>query len=168
MTIRVIASSVRIFVIVLSAALFAAVPVPPSGAAQTDPLIGIWKFDAARSTFTPGPAPFRSLTLNFSVAAQGLRNDVQGVDSDGKPITTVFTIVPDGQFYPVTGAPDFDSSAWRRVDANTTEYSRRRNGQVVITGTRVLSANGRLLTFTEKGTHANGQQYSAVAIYNKQ
>jgi hypothetical protein len=108
------------------------------------------------------------LTLNFVATAQGLRNDVQGTDADGKPVTAVFTMIADGQYYPVTGAPDFDSSAWRRVDGSTTEYSRRRNGQVVITGTRVLSANGRMLTFTENGTHANGQQYSAVAIYDKQ
>lgn len=136
--------------------------------AQADPLIGRWMFNAAKSTFTPGPAPWRSATLNYQADGQGLKNTIEGVDSEGKPIRAGFTIVNDGKYYAVTGVPDFDSSAFKRIDAYTVEYTRMKAGKVVFSGKRVLSGDSKILTFTESGVNAKGQQVSSVVIYDKQ
>jgi hypothetical protein len=45
--------------IFVSAASIIALLVPLAGSAQTDPLIGTWKLNLAKSTFNPGP-PLRS------------------------------------------------------------------------------------------------------------
>ena len=57
----------RAAVVVLAA--FAAA-LPQIVIAQSDPLTGTWNFVPARSTFTPGPAPYKSATMTFSNAGE--------------------------------------------------------------------------------------------------
>jgi len=156
----------RVFVIALAAFLFALL-VPQAGAAQSDPLVGTWKLNIAKSTFSPGSAP-RSSTVRYEAIAQGLRATNDIVDAQGKPAQGVFTIIHDGQSHPVTGVPDYDSSAFKRIDANTVEYTRMNTGRVVQTGARVLSPDGRTLTFTARGVNAQGQQINDTYVYDRQ
>jgi hypothetical protein len=155
----------RAIVCVLAACVFAAL-VPDVGAAQSA-LIGTWKLNVAKSTFSPGP-PFRSSTITYEAIGQGLRNTFESVDASGKTLRGTFTVVEDGKYYPVTGVPDFDSSAYKRIDANTLENTRMKAGRVVQSGRRVLSPDGRTLTFTATGVNANGQQINDVAVYERQ
>jgi hypothetical protein len=151
---------------VLAAIIFAAL-VPSDGSAQSNPLVGTWKLNVARSTFNPGPA-WRSLTLNYEATAQGMRNSVEGIDGNGNPIRGTFIIIEDGRPHAVTGIPDFDASTFKRIDAYTVDLSRMKAGRVVGTGTRFLSREGRTLTFVEKGVTASGQQFNNVAVYDRQ
>jgi hypothetical protein len=41
-------------------------------------------------------------------------------------------------------------------------------GRVVQTGRRVLSSDGKTLTFTQKGINASGQQIDDLVVYEKQ
>jgi hypothetical protein len=41
-------------------------------------------------------------------------------------------------------------------------------GNVVQTGTQVVSKDGKELTITTRGTGANGQQINNVAVFDKQ
>jgi hypothetical protein len=59
----------RIAVAILAAFFFGAA-FPQMSYAQTDPLIGTWKLNVAKSTFSPGPAP-RSTTATVTAAGQG-------------------------------------------------------------------------------------------------
>jgi hypothetical protein len=54
------------------------------------------------------------------------------------------------------------------VNDSTTESSRTKDGKVVQTITRILSADGKTLTFTGTGVNANAQQVNYVAVYDKQ
>ena len=136
--------------------------------AQPDPVLGRWVFNPAKSSFTPPPSPFRSATLNYQADGQAMKNTVEGVDSDGKPVRAGFTIIYDGKPYPVTGVPDYDASSFKRTDANTVEFTRFKGGKSVSTGRRVLSRDGKTLTFTESGVNAKGQKYSSTAVYERQ
>jgi hypothetical protein len=74
----------------------------------------------------------------------------------------------DGKPYPTTGSSIYDSTAYTRVDANTVNFTRTKAGNVVQSGTQVVSKDGKELTITTRGTGANGQQINNVAVFDKQ
>ena len=56
----------------------------------------------------------------------------------------------------------------KRTNATTVVRTDKMAGKVVLTITRVMSADGKMLTITSKGTNAQGQAMHNVAIYEKQ
>jgi hypothetical protein len=148
------------------AAVVLLIPFSRTAFAQGDPLIGTWKLNLTKSKFDPGPPP-QSSTMHYEPAGQGFRDTVTGVDAQGKPTTSAFMMIYDGKFYPTTGVIGYDASAFTRVDDHTVTYIRTLAGKVVATGTRALSRDGKTLTFTGRGTTANGRQNNVV-VYDKQ
>jgi hypothetical protein len=73
----------------------------------------------------------------------------------------------DGQPHPTTGATGYDASTYTRVDAHTINYSRTKAGKLVVTGTMVVSQDGKTETTTAKGTDANGREYNDVYVFDK-
>jgi hypothetical protein len=135
--------------------------------AQRDPLIGTWQLNVAKSKYTPGPPP-KSQTLIYVSSGQTLTATTQGLDAQGKPTKVVLTIAYDEKDYPTVGSRDYDVSAYKRIDPFTTEFSRKRAGQIVQIGTRVLSKDGKTLTFTTKGVDVRGTHIENVTVYEKQ
>ena len=64
--------------------------------------------------------------------------------------------------------PDFNESAYKKVSDTTVEFTRLKDGKQVQTGTRVLSADGKTLTFTATGVNAKGEQINNVVVFDKQ
>jgi hypothetical protein len=159
----------RVAVAILTA-FFLVAAFPQMSYAQTDPLIGTWKLNVAKSTYSPGPAP-RSTTATATASSQGTMTVVEGVDATGKPIPRqVYTVIYDGQAHPVTGIPAYDANSTTRVNAYTYDYTRTKAGRVVQTGRVVYSTDGKTATFVTTGENANGngQQISNVAVFEKQ
>ena len=148
-------------------AFFLAAALPQIGFAQSDPVIGTWKLNLAKSKYSPGPLP-KSSTLHYEVTAQGLRDTSEGIDAEGKPTKVVFMVIYDGKPHPTTGSADFDASTYTRVDDYTVNLIRIKAGKVVQTGTRVLSKDGKTETVTTTGVNAKGQQINNVVVYDKQ
>jgi hypothetical protein len=144
-----------------------ATAVPKIGYAQSNLLGATWKLNLAKSKFSPGPAP-RSSTLTYEAVGQGFRGKNEIVDAQGNSRKVVVDIFFDGKSYPVTGAPAFDASSFKIINDSTVEATRTKAGKVIQTMTRVLSADGKTLTFTTTGMNANGQQINDVAVYDKQ
>lgn len=139
---------------------------PSRALAQPDSFLGTWTLNAAKSKFSPGPGP-KAQTSMYEAAGQGVKVTVKGTSADGKPIVLEYTANYDGKDYAVTGSADYDQTSLKRIDANTVEFTRKRAGKVVQTGTNVVSKDGKTRTVTTKGTNAQGQQISTVAIYEK-
>jgi hypothetical protein len=135
-------------------------------AQATDPLVGTWELNVAKSKFGPGRAP-KSETRTYVVSGQDVMATTKGVDSAGKPTAAEFTINYDGKDRPVTGNPDAETLSLKRVDALTTEFTQKRAGKVVITGTRIISRDGKVMTITTKGTDPAGQTINDVAVFDK-
>jgi hypothetical protein len=136
--------------------------------AQTDPHVGMWDLNLEKSTFTPGPPP-RKQTLWYKAEGEGLTALLQGVDAAGRPISpdsSNFVINFDGKDHPTPHA-DYDSSVWRRINANKYVVTRKRAGKVVLTSTNVVSADGRTMTITTNGEDENGRPIHNVRVYNK-
>ena len=159
----------------------------PLATQDADPIIGTWVLNVAKSTFSPGPAPQSdsctyvmeglatkvtskgaSKPMTYMTVRQEIKATSTVVDVEGKTTTREWTIVYDGKERPVTGDPDVDTLALRRIDAFTTEFTQKRAGRVAITGTRVISRDGKVMTITTEGINAKGQRINDVSVFDKQ
>lgn len=153
----------------LTSFCIAATALPGIGIAEDNPLIGTWKLNLEKSKYSPGPAP-RSLTLNFVADGANLTNTAEGINAEGKAIKTVFAHIYDGKPHPTTGVAGdlYDSSTYTRIDANTVNWIRSKDGKTVQTGSNVLSADGKTFTVTTDATGPNGQPIHSVAVFERQ
>lgn len=139
--------------------------------AQSNPMVGSWKLNVAKSKYTPGPAP-KSQTATIEAAGDGIKNVTKGVAGDGSAIDYQYTASSlDGKDYPLTGAGTpggGDTIAVKRIDAYTFESTIKKAGKVVLTSKVVYSKDGKLRTITAKGTDKSGQPMSSVAVHERQ
>ena len=149
--------------VVLVIAAGAALAAPPA----TDPVIGTWKLDLARSTFSPGPAP-RSQTLTYVKTAQGLALTLKTMAASGKETTATVTYTTDGRPYAVSGDPDYDIVSAKQVDPLTMQILFMTAAKTVGTALRTVSKDGKTLTYTQKGTHTSGVAYDYHMIFDRQ
>jgi hypothetical protein len=136
-------------------------------ALAADPVVGTWKLNLAKSTFSPGPAP-KSQTRIYAESAQGMTVTVRTTAADGKESTTNLTFKEDGKSYPASGTPDFDMVSVTRTDAYTVHSTQTKAGATVGNAVRTVSKDGKTLTFAQKGTHAGGGKYDDVSVYDRQ
>jgi hypothetical protein len=135
--------------------------------AQEDPAAGTWKLNPAKSRYSPGPVP-KSNVITIAAVENGLKVSGQGTDGAGKPTTLNYTVTYDGKEKPVTGSPDYDSTSGKRINASTTEQTRKLEGKMVQTQKREVSADGKTMTITTRGKDKDGRTINNVAIYEKQ
>ena len=135
-------------------------------AQATDPVVGTWELNVAKSKFSPGPAP-KSETRTYVVSGQEIKGTAKGVDSEGKAVAVEWTAVDDGKDRPVTGTADLDMLSMKRIDSHTVESTHKRAGKVVATARRTVSKDGKTLTITTKGTNAKGQPINNVQVFEK-
>ena len=154
---------VRRAAIVILAAFAAAYP--QIVAAQSDPLAGKWNFVPQRSTFMPGPARYKSMTMTFSGSGE---MTLEGIDAQGKPVKLTYPVVADGKPHPVTGIDAFDTVSWSRFNDTIATYAYLKRKSNVALGSRSLSADGNVLTFNEKTFDEKGKQTgTAVMVFAK-
>jgi hypothetical protein len=143
----------------------ALVGVSAAANAQTEPVMGTWKLDVAKSTYKPGPAP-KSTTIVVEPAGKGIKVAIDAVQGDGSPLKWGFTSLRDGKTEaPVTGNPMFDTVTTTKESdtAGTNVY--KKGGKVVMT--TKLAIKGNTMTVTSEGTDAKGQAVHNVAVYTK-
>jgi hypothetical protein len=141
---------------------------PQPGFAQSDPFLGTWQLNIAKSKFTPWPPP-RSQTLAFQAEGQNHKVVITGTNADGSPINNMITLVYDGTSHPQPGGGNgFDADADGRVDAHTVIRSRTKAGKLVATQTGTVSPDDKTLTITTTGPDANGRAVNNIAVYDKQ
>ena len=134
--------------------------------AQTDPQVGAWKLDVAKSKYSPGPAPTSGSTT-IEVAGEGVKVVVDQVFADG-PRHWSFTANYDGKDSPVTGNPEMDTVARTRVNARTVKTVSKKGGKVMTTQTSAVSSDGKTRTVTTTGVNSKGEKVHNVAVYTKQ
>ena len=93
----------RFFIIGLLATAFAAVSTTAQAQA-TDPWVGTWKTNLAKSTYTPGPTPKVAATVKLdSAPGGGLKLTIDGADAQGKPHTLKASLPSTGKTLQSTG-----------------------------------------------------------------
>jgi len=160
----------RSVTVALAAAAFAMAVTGASAqkkdAPAADAGMGSWKLNADKSKFSPGPPP-KNFTTRFEPAGGGVKVTMQGVAPDGKPINSGYTASYDGKDVPLTGSAVADSTALRRIDANTTERTDKKGGKVMQTLVRTVSKDGKTMTVTVKGVGAKGEKVNHVVVFDR-
>jgi len=146
---------------------FALVITAAAGAQATDPMVGTWQLDTAKSSYKPGPAPKSATVVIDAAGATGIKVAVDAVNADGSPMKWGFTSQRDGKPSPVTGNPNYDTVTATKSSptAGSNEYTK--DGKPVATSKIAVSADGKTLTVTTDGTDAKGQKMHNVAVFNK-
>jgi hypothetical protein len=120
-----------------------------SAFAADSPWVGTWKLDPAKSHFTGD-------TFTYSKAANGLMRYSDGSAAD-------YDFAVDGKPYKSLNR----TIIWSHPAADTWDSQISVNGKDVATARRVLSADGKTLTFTLKGTRPDGSAVDDHAVYER-
>jgi hypothetical protein len=156
---RLLGATALVMIVIAAAAVELA-------AQAADPIIGTWELNVAKSKYTPGPAP-KSETRTYVIAGQDIKASSEGVDGTEKPTAASWTVNYDGKDRPETGNPNADTLSVKRVNAFRAKFTQKKDGKVVITGTRTISPDGKVMTITSKGTNALGQNIDDVEVFDK-
>ena len=138
-----------------------------ASAATPEAVVGTWALNLQKSTFSPGPAP-KSQTRTYAETADGITLTMNGVAADGSPMSGMSTFKYDGKDYAISGSPDYDSLNLKRVNQSTVTSVQKKDGKVIGSTTRTLSAKGKVLTLTSKGKTAKGEAFHNVMVFDKQ
>lgn len=134
--------------------------------AQADPHVGTWVLSLEKSKYAPGTAP-KSQRSVYSAAGKGFKVVTATVWPTGT-VNTEYTAEIDGKDTPVKGNPDWDTTALKRVDSHTIEFTRKKAGKVVQTARSTVAKDGKTRTVTVTGVNAQGQKLDSNAVYIRQ
>jgi hypothetical protein len=132
---------------------------------QTNPHMGTWKLNEAKSKFA-GKA--RNHTVVYESAGDDTKVIVDGVDENGGNVHSEWTGKFDGKEYPVTGDPNSDVRSYRVVNKNTMTITGKKGGKTTLTGRITIARNGKSRTVTTTTTNAQGKKVTNVTVYDKQ
>ncbi|HEY5810018.1 MAG TPA: hypothetical protein VIT67_18745, partial [Povalibacter sp.] len=104
---KLLISAVFVFLAAVSGLAIAGAP---------DPVIGTWKLNASKSTFTAGPA-LKTQTRTYSQSGSTITLVMKSVGADGSEATSKTSYQLDGKDYPVAGNADFDSLSPQQIDS---------------------------------------------------
>jgi hypothetical protein len=142
--------------------LLAAQAAPPS-----DPFVGTWKLNVAKSSFEPGPPPKEgtvvikkvgdksSFTLNLELAT-------------GQKIVFEYTVSQDGAEAAIPGGGRVDAVSEYRINVRTVARNDKKDGKVVRAQYSVVSKDGKTMTSEIAAINAQGVPVNDVQIYEKQ
>jgi hypothetical protein len=132
----------------------------------TNALIGTWKLNLQKSTSTLALA--RTQIMTFTGEGQNLRNTSEGIEAQGNTFKVTFMHIYDGKPHPTTGNPNYDSTAYTRVDSNNVNFVRFKDGKPAEIGHLMVSPDGKTYSGFAEGIAANGQQYHYVLVFDRQ
>jgi hypothetical protein len=160
------AYSKRLLVPALLGAAVAAWTAQPLARADEDLVLGTWTLNVAKSRWTPGPSP-RSQTRIYEAHPDGLKATIKTVYADGHSTSVEYVAQYDSIEYPLTGSPDAEKIALKRIDAYTAEATLGHAGKVIGTARRVISRDGKTMTITYRG-ELEGRTVNNVSVYERQ
>ena len=136
---------------------------------QSNPLVGTWKLNVAKSKYDPGPAP-KSLTRTVAAQGDGVNYTFEGVGADGKPLAYSFSVNFDGKDNPISGSMPggADTISAKRTDASHYVATTKNGGKVLGTAKVAVSKDGKVTTVEATGTNAAGVKTHDVQVYDKQ
>ena len=135
-----------------------------------DPFVGTWKINLAKSTYDPARlTPKRGATIKreaYGTDAYRVTADLP--DSEGGTMLIEYLATLDGKDCRLTGSPDYDSVALRRLDANTLISVNKLGGVVTRMMRIVISKDGKTSTSDQVGYNAQGVAFHNVAVSERQ
>lgn len=134
-------------------------------AAPSDPALGTWRLNVAKSRFEFG-LPKTEVRTYVSREANGVEATFSRTDAAGKPYEVTYSANYDERDYPYVGAPEGDTIALKIVDAFTVDAVIKKAGVVVQRSRTVTSQDRSTRTATVRAQTAAGLR-TEVAVFDK-
>jgi hypothetical protein len=112
-------------------------------------LAGTWRLKPEQSKFSVGDVPTK-LEIRILEERDGIRYQSASVTPDNQKHGANYWARFDNQDYPLTGAPNSDHVAIRKLDDNTFEIRTKKGSEVIVDTRCVISRDGK--TMTREGT----------------
>ena len=151
----------------VACAAICAIVLGSTAGAQTDPIVGTWRLDLARSTFKPGPPP-RGQLVTIETAGKGIKVSVHSVSADGTEVKWGFSSLRDGKDAPVTDNPNYDTANVTQNTPTEGTILYKKGGKTIVTVKTSVSKDGKRLTVTYTGVNFEGKPMNNVAVFLKQ
>jgi hypothetical protein len=135
-----------------------------------DSFVGLWKLDSHRSKFSRGDPSFMFATMQIELSGNGLKSTAAAADGQGLASNFTFTCTLDGQTCdvvaatPMRGLSAVDKIWLRLLDAHTIMATGTKDGRLVFTDQRVVSADGQTMTVTRKAATPEGRKYQSTIV----
>ncbi len=140
-----------------------------ASAALPDNSLGVWKLNVGKSHYSPGPLPYKSLTMVRTAVEGGVTTTITAERLDGSQMRISYTAKYDGALYsiPGTGYPS-DTISAKQLDANTFSTERQKpGGKYHVIGQFIVSKDRKSMTNTLSGTDADGRPTKATIVYER-
>jgi len=136
--------------------------------APSNSLAGVWKLNLAKSTFAPGPPPYKRSTCTIEILGNDLRVAYDTVGTRGGLTHMEWVGKLDGKDYSIQGVDTVLTNAYTQIDERTFEIVVKSDGSRAATARITISQDGRTLT-SVTSTHTSARQTRKTTIvYDKQ
>jgi hypothetical protein len=153
-------------VVVFAAAVVIAAVATGILLAQSNPFVGTWKLNLAKSK-DPGAFP-KEETLSVQVVGGQRQVTIKGTSMNGLPISFQYEVPDKGGLGKVLAGGPYDAVAGKLIDANTREVSYMMRGKGVLQLRSAVSKDGRTMSLTVEGTDDRGKTFTGLAVFDKQ
>jgi len=146
------------------------VGLPLTSAAQTPSIwFGSWSLNIARSTYDPGPAPYKRATYTIEPwGSDGMKVTYDMVHPRGGVTHLEWQGRIDGKDYPLQGIDAFVTYAYNPVSPGVYETIVKMGGRVAAKSTVSLSPDGKTMTTTTQGVDSSGNAVTTITVYERQ
>ncbi|HEV7394970.1 MAG TPA: hypothetical protein VGN86_00555 [Pyrinomonadaceae bacterium] len=134
--------------------------------AATNPHMGTWKLNEAKSKFAKGAT--KNTKVVYEAAGSDVKVTVDGIDATGAATHNEWTGKFDGKDYAVSGDPTSDMRSYKVLTLHSMRLTARKAGKITLTGRITVSNNGKMRTVITTGKNAAGKQVTNVAVYDKE
>jgi hypothetical protein len=153
------------FPIILTVAFLYALPA--AAAPSQLPLFGTWKLNLAKSSYDPGPPPYKRSTCRIEPWQDGLRVSYDMVGLRGGVTHLEWTGKLDGHDYPLEGVDEVLSNAYTPIDDHTYDIVVKVDGRPAATARIVIAPDGRTLTTLTTTRNSQGQILKTTTVYDR-
>ena len=161
----------KLLTMVFASMLFGLVSTAQAQTPAPDPAAtGTWVLDTRASKTTNPMGMPKSGERTYAIADNAEKMNATVVLADGKEIKEDFVgMVPDGKDRPFhsTALGDGVTLAAKSSAPKHVDFVLKKGGKDIITGTRTISADGKVMTIATKGMTADGKPFEASMVWNK-
>jgi len=152
--------------LVFAAVVVVAAMAPSPLLAQSNPFVGTWKLNPAKSKVMSGAPPPKEETVTIQMVGDQDQVTANGTAADGSPISFKYEVPSKGGTGKILGGP-FDAVSGKVIDDSTREVSYIKGGKEMLQ-IRMVSKDGKTARETVKGTDPQGKPVSGVLVWEKQ
>ena len=148
--------------------MIAGLAAPRTAAAQVPSAwLGTWSLNVAKSTYNPGPSPYKRGTFSVEPWQDGVRlvSDLVGVR--GGVTHYEWTGKFDGKDYALQGIEEDLTYAYAPIDDRSVEIVIKVGGRIVAKSRATVSPDGKTMTTVSSGFSPRGDPISTTTVYEK-